>query len=199
MIEQHSSDALYPAADVLATIDEALGADIASPSGDETTSDVTLEAAPDPRVTCEIMAPGRYRWTIKRAGTLPPGLGRDMMRRAALAWAASRPPLPSSGLINPGEIYIDGGEMWRVIQQFDRGTFGATPGTYPALIRRLRNPRRLYSWSQPIDQYDAWRLVNPLTGAPDRCTFSGQTWEVTQADGAGNNVWSPGVFGWAVV
>jgi len=30
-------------------------------------------------------------------------------------------------------------------------------------------------------------------------THNGQTWEVAQADGAGNNVWEPGVFGWVEV
>ena len=27
----------------------------------------------------------------------------------------------------------------------------------------------------------------------------GFTWKVTQADGSGNNVWEPGVFGWTKV
>lgn len=33
----------------------------------------------------------------------------------------------------------------------------------------------------------------------DECTHNGFTWKVTQADGAGNNVWEPGVFGWTKV
>ena len=33
----------------------------------------------------------------------------------------------------------------------------------------------------------------------DTCTYSGKTWKVTQADGSGNNVWEPGVFGWTQV
>ena len=28
---------------------------------------------------------------------------------------------------------------------------------------------------------------------------NGFTWKVTQADGSGNNVWEPGVFGWTKV
>ena len=29
--------------------------------------------------------------------------------------------------------------------------------------------------------------------------LNGRKWQVTQADGAGNNVWEPGVFGWTKV
>lgn len=30
-------------------------------------------------------------------------------------------------------------------------------------------------------------------------THNGFTWKVTQADGSGNNVWQPGVYGWTKV
>jgi hypothetical protein len=38
-----------------------------------------------------------------------------------------------------------------------------------------------------------------FTGTGDICTHNGKTWRVTQADGSGNNVWEPGVFGWTEV
>ena len=30
-------------------------------------------------------------------------------------------------------------------------------------------------------------------------THAGKTWKVTLADGAGNNIWVPGQYGWAEV
>ena len=118
-------------------------------------------------------------------------------------WGAEAPMLPTSGNATAGELYqyeeADGTTLWSVIQTFDRSVFGAHPDTYPALIRRVRNPYSTEPWRQPIDQYDAYKLVNPFTGSPDRCTYNGQTWEVTQGDGAGNNTWEPGVFGWVQV
>ena len=51
-------------------------------------------------------------------------------------------------------------------------------------------------WVQPLDQFAAYKLVNPFTGQGDRCTHNGKTWYVSQADGAGSNVWAPGVYGW---
>jgi RHH-type proline utilization regulon transcriptional repressor/proline dehydrogenase/delta 1-pyrroline-5-carboxylate dehydrogenase len=43
------------------------------------------------------------------------------------------------------------------------------------------------------------KIIALITGQPDRVSHRGTTWEVTQADGAGNNVWEPGVFGWTKV
>jgi len=48
------------------------------------------------------------------------------------------------------------------------------------------------TWMQPTGGHDAYSMG-------DRVTHNGATWEVTQADGAGNNVWEPGVFGWTQV
>jgi hypothetical protein len=88
--------------------------------------------------------------------------------------------------------------LWSCIQTFDRTTFPLPPSNYPALIRQARVPGTAVPWRQPIDQFDAYKLVNPFTGEGDLCTHNGDTWYVTQADGAGNNVWEPGVFGWTV-
>jgi hypothetical protein len=90
-------------------------------------------------------------------------------------------------------------ELWWVITTFSRTTFSGPPATYPALIRRARVPGQVQPWVQPIDQFDAYKLVNPFTGQPDKVSHLGQTWQVSQADGGGNNVFEPGVFGWVVV
>jgi hypothetical protein len=74
------------------------------------------------------------------------------------------------------------------------------PGWVQALVRRwARVPGSVAPWVQPLDQFDAYKLLNPFTGQPDKATHNGQTWRVSQADGAGNNVWAPGAFGWVVV
>lgn len=114
-------------------------------------------------------------------------------------WATMAPVLPNSGMVNAGEIYNYEGKPYSVVQSFDRGVYSEPPATYPALIRYLRPPGSIEPWVQPIDQYDAYKLLNLYTGKPDRCTHTGRTWEVIQADGAGNNTYEPGVYGWQVV
>lgn len=114
-------------------------------------------------------------------------------------WGAAAPQLPNAGLVTAGTIYQRDDGLWLCIQQHDRSVYGGDPSQYPALIRRMRRPGEVLPWKQPIDQYDAYKIVNPFTGEPDRCTHNGQTWVVSQADGAGNNVWEPGVFGWDAV
>lgn len=114
-------------------------------------------------------------------------------------WAGNITPLPSTGTVTAGKKYSYGEEVWAIIQTFNRSTYGAAPSTYPALMRQIRNPNTSGPWKQPIDQFDAYKLVNPFTGKPDTCTYNGFTWKVTQADGSGNNVWTPGAFGWTKV
>jgi hypothetical protein len=111
-------------------------------------------------------------------------------------WGAEAPELPVSGTLTAGDLYRFDGLLWYVIQPFDRSIFSAHPSTYPALIRTVHEPGVIAPWKQPIDQYDAYKLVNPFNGLPDQCTHNGQTWTVSAADGSGNNVWEPGVFGW---
>jgi len=106
---------------------------------------------------------------------------------------------PLEGQITAGNLYTDAdGGLWWAIQNYDANIW-PDPTAIPALIRRARVPGTVQPWVQPIDQFDAYKLVNPFTGEPDQVTHSGQTWRVVQADGAGNNVWEPGVFGWAAV
>lgn len=110
-------------------------------------------------------------------------------------WAGTAQPL--TGIVTPGLYRTEGidGEFWWVIQQYDTAIW-PDPAVVPALVRRARTPGAVQPWTQPLDQFDAYKLVNPFTGEPDRVTHNGQTWQVTQADGSGNNVWEPGVFGW---
>ena len=107
------------------------------------------------------------------------------------------PDLPSAGNVTAGKLYRHEGNLWSVIQSFSRTTYGADPVTYPALIRRVRNPHAVEPWKQPIDQYDSYNLANPFTGAADRCTFGGKTY----ATKINANVWSPTGYpaGWELV
>lgn len=106
--------------------------------------------------------------------------------------------LPLAGNVTPGLYKDELGILWWVIQPYDTAVY-PFPELIPALVRSAKVPGSVLPWQQPIDQYDAYKLVNPFTGQPDRCTHNGSEWVVTQADGAGNNVWEPGVFGWEIV
>jgi len=122
---------------------------------------------------------------------------RDCVAKAGCEWGKDFPIL--EGVVSPGNYQVQEGEeteYWRVIQQFDRDVFSDPLDTYPALVRRIRVPGEVRPWVQPIDQFDAYYLVNPFTGEPDRVMHNGSTWSVSQADGSGVNVWEPGVFGW---
>ena len=106
--------------------------------------------------------------------------------------------LPLTGTVSPG-LYKDTAEvLWWVIQSYNTAVY-PDPTVIPALIRRVKVPGEVLPWVQPLDQYDAYKLVNSFTGLPDRCTHNSFTWEVTQADGSGNNIWEPGVFGWTQI
>jgi hypothetical protein len=85
-----------------------------------------------------------------------------------------------------------------VIQSYNTATY-PNPAIIPALIRKAKVPGEALPWVQPLDQFDAYKLKNAFTGTGDLATYGGFTWKVTQADGAGNNVWQPGVFGWTKV
>ena len=111
-------------------------------------------------------------------------------------WGAQAPALPTSGNVTAGSLYRFEDSLWSVIQTFNRTTYSAHPSTYPALIRRTIVPGVRAPWVQPIDQFNAYKLVNPFTGKPDEVTHAGKAWKVTLADGAGNNVYKPGVYGW---
>jgi hypothetical protein len=112
-------------------------------------------------------------------------------------WGGNAPLL--QGNVTPGlyrAMPADGSALWWVIQSFDRAGFPLTLPTYPALVRKARTPGEVAPWEQPLDANDAYKLLNPFIAQPDRVTHLGQTWRVSQGDGAGNNVSVPGAFGW---
>ena len=133
------------------------------------------------------------------------GTGDPVARTLALItaqgakWGAQAPELPTSGSVTAGSLYRHDDSLWSVIQTFSRTTYPAIPSTYPALIRRTIVPGVRAPWVQPIDQFNAYKLVNPFTGKPDEVTHAGKKWKVTLADGAGNNVWAPGAYGWSEI
>lgn len=104
-------------------------------------------------------------------------------------WGEQAPALPTTGNVTAGSLYRFEDALWSVIQTFNRSTYGAHPSTYPALIRRIRDPRKAEAWRQPLDQYDSYKLVNPFTNAPDACTHAGKFYR-TKVD---VNVWEPAV------
>jgi hypothetical protein len=116
-----------------------------------------------------------------------------------VGWGANAPLLPDAGLVTAGQLYrYTDDTLWQVLNSFDRTTWGGPPALLvPALIRQVREPGKVYEWKQPIDQFDAYKLLNPFTEQNDECMWKGKKWYVTDADGAGNNVWEPGVYGWS--
>jgi hypothetical protein len=122
-----------------------------------------------------------------------------LVEAQGVAWGANAPILPAFSIVYPGEMFREGDNLWQVIQQFDRGVYNLPPETYPALIRQVREVGKVYEWKQPIDQFDAYKLLNPFTNQNDECMFNGKKWFVTAGDAAGNNVWQPGVYGWSEV
>ena len=129
-------------------------------------------------------------------GTDPVAMTTAAAEAKGSTWGSDAQPL--TGTVSPGLYRDSESVLWWVIQSYDTATY-PDPTAIPALIRRAKVPGQAAPWVQPLDQYDAYKLVNPFTGAPDTCTHNGSTWQVTQADGAGNNVWEPGVFGWTVI
>jgi hypothetical protein len=108
-------------------------------------------------------------------------------------WSSDAKPL--TGTVTPG-LYRDAENvLWWVIQSYDTTTW-PDPNIIPALITRARTPGVAAPWIQPLNAFTAYKLLDPFTGHPETCTHNGFTWQVTQADGSGNNIWEPGVFGW---
>lgn len=104
-------------------------------------------------------------------------------------WGAQAPALPATGNVTAGSLYRFEDSLWSVIQTFNRTTYSAYPSTYPALIRRVRDPYKAEAWRQPLDQYDSSKLVNAFTGKADECVHGGKFWR-SKVD---NNVWEPAV------
>lgn len=133
---------------------------------------------------------------IKTSETLTPAeIVTTATAAVSAGWAQSAKPL--TGIVTPG-LHVKDGVLWWVIQSYNTATY-PDPTIIPALVRLAKEPGKTMPWQQPLDQYDAYKLVNPFTGKPDTCTHGGKTWKVTGADGSGNNVWQPGVYGWSEI
>lgn len=138
---------------------------------------------------------------VRTFGILVPGMDATATADGA-RWGGNAPLL--QGNVTPG-LYrateADGGKLWTVIQAFNRTTFNlplnTTTNPYPALLTQARTPGEVTIWVQPLGSFDAYLLVNPFTGLPDRVTHNGQIWRCTQESAAGGfNTFAPGVFGW---
>lgn len=120
------------------------------------------------------------------------GTGDPVARTKALIeaqgaqWGAQAPVLPD-GPVTADTLYRYEDGLWWVIQPHDRSVYGGDPAQYPALVRRAREPGKALPWVQPLDQFDAYKLLDPFTGKPQRCLHGGKEFE-TLVD---NNVWTP--------
>lgn len=134
--------------------------------------------------------------TISR-GNDPLSVVAAALTTRSAKWGATAPLL--TGVVNPGLYKDSADKLWWVIQSYNTATWPdpAAPGL-TAIVVPARTPGVAVPWYQTFAA-DAFKLVNPFTGAGDICTYNGKTWRVTQADGSGNNVWEPGVYGWTEV
>lgn len=156
-----------------------------------------LHSWSDPEFEADVKSIASVVWEISDGD--PVTRTQALITAQGAKWGAHSPQLPNTGNVTAGSLYLYDNLLWLVIQTFNRTTYSSHPSTYPALIRRVHTPGELQPWKQPLDQHDAYKLVNKLNGKSDQCTHNGFTWKVTQADGAGNNVWEPGVYGWTKV
>ena len=87
-----------------------------------------------------------------------------------------------------GDRRTYGGVLYKCLQEHtsqDDWTPDAAPSLWAVVL--IPDPGVIPEWVQPDS-------TNPyMTG--DKVTHNGQTWECT----VDNNVWEPGVYGWAVV
>jgi hypothetical protein len=134
--------------------------------------------------------------TIQQGLATPSDTVVELCDTVGVEWGGDAPLL--TGNVTPG-LYVDAsGVLWWVIQSYNTAVY-SDPSAIPALIRRARVPGEVLPWKQPLDQFDAYKLMDVFTGKPDQCTYNGFTWKVTQSDGSGNNVWTPTTYGWQKV
>jgi hypothetical protein len=101
-------------------------------------------------------------------------------------WGAQAPPY--AGTLVAGKLYrYTDGSLWSCIQSYSTVTYPAHPSTYPALIKRARQPGAFEPWVQPQGAHDSYRLLDPFTGMPEVCSHNSKKWR-TKVD---NNVWEP--------
>ena len=93
-----------------------------------------------------------------------------------------------------GAIVSDEGQYYRAIQNVGIGQAHFRPSEALSLWRIWDNPaeEEWPVWRQPLDQFDAYKI-----GA--RVTHNNKKWMCSLGDGAGNNVWEPGIYGWDLI
>lgn len=102
----------------------------------------------------------------------------------AVAWVQ---PVGAHDAYGLNAVVSYGGKSWRSLIAANVWAPGVS-GWRPLYASTTAAP----PWVQPTGGHDAYRIN-------DLVTFGGKTWKCTAADGGGNNVWQPGVYGWTVV
>lgn len=91
-----------------------------------------------------------------------------------------------------GERRVYNGVLYRCITAH-AGQEAWNPADSPSLWAKvlIPDPDIIPEWEQP-DSTNAYKLG-------DKVTCDGKTWECTEVDGAGNNTWKPGDYGWTEI
>ena len=85
--------------------------------------------------------------------------------------------------------FVYNNELYNVIATEHKAQSDWTPDIAISLYVKITPPGIIAEWKQPLGPQDAYHIG-------DKVTHNGFKWECTQADGNGNNVWEPGVYGW---
>jgi len=154
-----------------------------------------LHAWNDPAFSAAVKAIAGAVWEESEGN--PVTRTKALIEAQGAQWGANAPPL--TGNVTAGKLYRHTDDsLWSVIQNYNADTY-PDPTAIPALVRMAREPGKALPWVQPLDALNAYRLLDPFTGKPEVCTHAGETWKVSLADGAGNNVWMPGQYGWEAI
>ena len=102
---------------------------------------------------------------------------------------ATKKQYPAKTIFQYGENAAGEVQLWTFIQDYTP-TSTYTPDQDATHYKKIGITEDGYEeWSQPLGATDAYHLG-------DIVMYNGELWECTEADGAGNNTWPPGVYGW---
>jgi hypothetical protein len=88
---------------------------------------------------------------------------------------------------DPRRPNLPAGTSYEIVA--DRGTEMDVRFGLDSRLREAERPDHVQQWVAPTGAHDAYKLG-------EHTWHNSRVWKVTQTDGAGNNVWEPGVFGW---